>query len=140
MLCVFICHIRWTAELCLLCEIHPKSFALRSDQRLHRAELPRGVSYRCHYVSNQLTAGVSQGSPIYPHKVVTPTWAHLNKRRITVTKPTALLQSTFVQMAFAFNGREKINVFVDNALTPQIFIFSLKKFLHQAQQEGVREH
>lgn len=45
-------HVRWAAELCLLCEIHSNPSALQDDQGLHPAELPRGVSHRCHHVSH----------------------------------------------------------------------------------------
>jgi len=64
--------IRRAAELCLLCEIHSKTSALRCDQGLHRAELPRGVSHRCHHVSRCDLTSESRGSPSYPHNVVTP--------------------------------------------------------------------
>lgn len=75
-----VCHVRWAAELSLLCEIHSNPSALEADQGLHRAELPRGVSHRCHHVSRcDLTAGMSQGSPTYPHYTKIDTFNHTFK-------------------------------------------------------------
>lgn len=96
-----VCDVRWAAELCLLCEIHTKSSALWCDQGLHWAELPRGVSHWCHHVSYcNLTAGMSRGSPIYPHNVVTPKETHFNhtfkymRAQYKIkTNPTALTQT-----------------------------------------------
>lgn len=68
-----VCDVRWTAELCLLCEIYSKSSALWSNHWLRGAEVHRGVPHKRHHVSHcNLTAGMSQGSHMYPHNVVTP--------------------------------------------------------------------
>lgn len=63
----------------------------------------------------------------------------LNMRRIIVMKPTALLQSTFVQMAFAFNVKQKQE---NNALTQSLFLSFFtkhnKKVCASVKDEWVR--